>query len=185
MIQIVSKYWWIFALRGLLAVLFGLIAVSWPGLTLVMLVYVFGFYVLFEGVLSIIAAFGRRGEKNGWVVLVEGIAGVVFGILTFSWPGITAILLLVFIAIWALATGILKIIAAIRLRKEIEGEWRLGLSGIASLVFGLILIFRPGAGALAMVWVIGIFAIIFGISLIMLGFKVRKTGGPSEAVTPA
>ena len=114
MIQLVSKYWWVFALRGLLAVLFGLIAISWPGLTLVMLVYVFGFYVLFEGVLSIIAAFGRRDEKNWWVVLVEGIAGVVFAILTFSWPAITAVLLLVFIAIWALATGILKIIAAIR-----------------------------------------------------------------------
>ena len=174
MIQLVSKYWWAFALRGLLAVIFGVMALSWPGLTLIVLVYVFGIYVVIEGALSIIAAFGKRGAKNWWVVLIEGIAGVVFGILTISWPGITAILLLVFIGIWALATGILEIFAAIRLRKEIRGEWRLAVSGIVSLVFGLILMFRPGAGALGMIWVIGIYAIVFGISLILLGFKVRK-----------
>lgn len=185
MIQLASKYWWAFALRGLLAVVFGIMAVSWPGLTLIVLVYIFGIYVLVEGALSIFTALGRRGAKNWWVVLIEGIAGVVFGILTMSWPGVTAILLLILIAIWALATGILKIFAALRLRKEMKGEWRLAVSGIASVIFGLILVFRPGAGALAMVWVIGIYAIVFGISLILLGFKVRKAAVPSEAGSPA
>lgn len=185
MIQLASKYWWAFALRGLIAVVFGIMAVSWPGLTLIVLVYIFGIYVLVEGALLIFAALGRRGAKNWWVVLIEGIAGVVFGILTMSWPGVTAILLLIFIAIWALATGILEIFAAFGLRKEMKGEWRLAVSGIASVVFGLILVFRPGAGALAMVWVIGIYAIVFGISLILLGFKVRRAAGPSEAGSPA
>jgi uncharacterized membrane protein HdeD (DUF308 family) len=185
MIQLASKYWWAFVLRGLLAVVFGIMAVSWPGLTLIVLVYIFGIYVLVEGALLIFSALGRRGVKNWWVVLIEGIAGVVFGILTMSWPGVTAILLLIFIAIWALGTGILEIFAALRLRKEMKGEWRLAVSGIASVIFGLILVFRPGAGALAMVWVIGIYAIVFGISLILLGFKVRKAAVPSEAETPA
>jgi uncharacterized membrane protein HdeD (DUF308 family) len=178
MLTNLSRYWWLLALRGLAAILFGILAFIWPQLTLEVLVILFGVYVLIDGVSNVVTGFSQRRTNNRWwVMLLEGLVGILAGILTFVYPGITAILLLYFIAAWAIITGILEIAAAIRLREEITGEWALALSGIASVIFGILLIIFPGTGALAVVWIIGSYAILFGALLIYLAFKVRGTGG--------
>ncbi len=172
--NVLARNWWTLALRGLLAILFGLAAFAWPGITLAVLVLLFGAYALVDGVFAIVAAV-RTAERRGhwWVLLLEGLAGITAGILTFLWPGITAFVLLYLIAAWAIVTGVLEIIAAVRLRREIEGEWLLALSGVASVVFGLLLAVFPGAGALAVVWIIGAYALVFGLLLVALGFRLR------------
>lgn len=177
MFDLIAKYWWTFVVRGLLAFAFGLIALVWPGITLIVLVALFGIYVIIEGVLSVIAAFNNRWVRSWWVLLLEGLAGIVIGCVAFTWPGLTAVVLLVFIAIWAIFTGLLEIGAAIQLRKEIQGEWILALTGVLSILIGLILLINPGTGALAVVWLIGIYALLFGGLLTFLGLKVRKLHG--------
>lgn len=176
-----SKYWWTFVLRGTVAILFGLAALFWPALTLVVLIYFFGFFVLFEGLLAIFASFGKREQEGWWVLLLEGIAGVLVGLLVLFYPGVTAFVLLIFIAVWAIFTGTFKVVDAVRLRRVIEGEWILGLTGIVSVLFGLFLLISPGAGALAIAWLIGLFAIFFGILLIALGLSFRRMAIPTEA----
>jgi len=171
---IISRDWWIYVLRGILAIAFGLLALLWPGLTLGVLVFLFGIYVIFEGVLALSAAFRNRQRRLWWVLFLEGIAGIVVGIFAFAWPGLTAVILLLFIAIWAILTGILEITAAIQLRKQLKGEWALGLTGILSILIGLFLLTSPGPGALALIWLIGIYAILFGVLLLILGFKLRN-----------
>jgi uncharacterized membrane protein HdeD (DUF308 family) len=175
MIKIVSKFWWLYALRGLLAVLFGLAAFFWPQITVTVLVLLFGLYLLFEGILLIAAAFGGRSiSTNWWVVLLEGVICVGFAILALAWPGITAIVLLFLIAAWALVSGIVEIIAAFQLRKVIEGEWILGLTGVLSILVAMILSLRPNVGALAVVWFIGFYALLFGTLMLYLAFKIRR-----------
>jgi len=165
------------ALRGVIAVLFGILAFIWPGLTLWALVYLFGAYVLVDGVFALVTAFrGRETNDRWWVLLLEGLAGITAGIIAFIWPGMTAFVLLYLIAAWAIVTGVIEIVAAIRLRKEIEGEWVLALSGLASIIFGVLMVLWPGAGALAVVWLIAAYAIFFGILLIFLAFRVRNRG---------
>lgn len=181
MLSNLSRYWWLLALRGAAAIIFGILAFVWPGLTLGALVILFGVYVLIDGVSNIITSFSHRETNDRWwVMLLEGLVGVVAGILTFIYPGISAIILLYFIAAWAILTGILEIVAAIRLREEITGEWALALGGIASVIFGILLIIFPGTGALAVVWIIGSYAILFGALLIYLAFKVRGTDERTE-----
>lgn len=189
MIESLSRNWWMLALRGLFAILFGVVALVWPGSTLFVLVLLFGSYVLVDGVLAIVAAFRYR-ELNDrwWVLLLEGLAGIVAGVLTFVWPEITAIALLYVIAAWALLTGIFEIAAAIRLRRELEGEWLMILSGIVSVLLAVALVLLPGVALTALVWVIGGYAIVFGALLIYLGFRMRglgagHMGGQRQALT--
>jgi uncharacterized membrane protein HdeD (DUF308 family) len=175
MIKFDSKFWWLYALRGLFAVLFGLAAFFWPGITLRVLVLLFGIYVFLEGIFLIAAAFGSRPlRSNGWVVLLEGGMCGVFAILAFAWPGRTAVVVLFLIAAWALVSGIVELIAAIQLRQVIEGEWLLGLTGILSILVALILVLRPNVGSLAVVWVIGFYALLFGILILYFAFKLRR-----------
>lgn len=170
-----ARNWWTVALRGLVAVLFGIAAFVWPGLTLLALVWLFGIYALVDGVFTLVSAVTNRSENDRWwLLLVEGIVGIAAGIIAIAWPGITAFALLYLIAAWAIVTGVLEIIAAIRLRQEIEGEWVLALSGLLSLVFGILLVIWPGAGVLAMIWLIAAYAIVFGVFLIILGFRLRS-----------
>jgi uncharacterized membrane protein HdeD (DUF308 family) len=174
MLSALTRHWWIFLVRGALAILFGLGAFFWPGITLAALVVLFGAFAFADGFMTLVAAIqGRAAIQHWWIYLLEGLAGIGAGVLTFFWPGITAVVLLAFIAAWAIVTGILEIVAAIRLRKEIEGEWALGLSGVLSILFGVILMARPGVGALAVVWLIGAYAIAFGIVMVVLSFKLR------------
>ncbi len=175
MLEKFTRNWWMFALRGLIAVIFGILALIWPGQTLLALVLLFGAYALVDGIFAVVAgiAFHRYFER-WWAVLLEGLAGIIFGVLTFLWPNITALVFLYLIAAWALVTGVLEIVAAIQLRRVITGEWRLVLSGILSILLGVALFVFPGAGAVSLVWLIGIYAIVFGISLIALAFRLRS-----------
>jgi uncharacterized membrane protein HdeD (DUF308 family) len=171
---ILQRYWWMILIRGILAILFGILVFTWPGITLLSLVLVFGAYALVDGIANVVTAIGgRREQEHWWVLLLLGLAGVALGVLTFLNPGITALVLLFYIAVWAIVTGLLQIVAAIRLRKEIEGEFWLALAGAASVALGVLLIARPGEGALAVLWIIGAYAILFGVVLLILAFKAR------------
>jgi uncharacterized membrane protein HdeD (DUF308 family) len=175
MVIVLSRNWWTLALRGLFAVLFGIMAFAWPGITLGALVLLYGAYAFADGVLAIAAALvGRTVGVPWWSLLIEGLAGIGVGIITLIWPGITALVLLYLIAFWAVVTGVFEIVAAIRLRKEIRGEWLLALSGVLSVLFGVALIVSPGAGALAVVWLIGAYAIVFGALMIALALRLRS-----------
>jgi len=174
---------WVVALRGVFAIVFGVLAIVWPGLTLLVLITLFGAYALVDGIFAVIAGIASYGRnERWWAVLLEGIAGIILGLLTFFYPGITALVLVYFIAAWALVTGIFEIAAAIRLRKEIEGEWMMVLSGILSIIFGAFLVAAPGAGALGLTWVIGAYGIVWGILLIILAFRLRNL--PRDAQVP-
>lgn len=167
-----SRNWWTLALRGLAAIIFGLLAFIWPGITITVLVLFFGAYVLWDGIFALIGGIRAEGSQR-WPLLLEGIVGIIAGLLTFLWPGAATLVLILIMAGWALITGIFEIVAAIRLRKEMEGEWLLLISGILSVLFGIVLAIWPASGALVITWMIGAYALIFGIMLIILGFRLR------------
>jgi len=177
MINNLAHNWWVLALRGVAAIIFGVLAFVWPDVTVTVLVLLFGAYAFWDGAFAIVSALRRRTRTDQWWwTLLEGVVGVGIGLATFFWPGVTAIVLLALIAAWAVITGILEIMAAIRLRKEINDEWLLFLSGVLSVLFGILLVFQPGVGALALIWVIGSYAIAFGVLLLVLAFRLRNWG---------
>ena len=181
MLEHLGRNWGWIALRGAAAVLFGVLAFAWPGITLVVLALFFGAYAFMDGIFALIAAYkGREGSKAVWLLVLVGVLGIAAGIATFLWPEMTALALLMFIAVWALFVGIFQIAAAIRLRKEIENEWLLGISGGLSVLFGVLMIASPGAGALAVVWVIAAYSIAFGVLLIALGFRLKKLANRAD-----
>ena len=171
MLHLLARYWWVLALRGLLAVLFGLLAFFIPNITLLALVLLFGAYALLDGIFDLVSAI--RSSNHHWTFVLEGIVGIIFGILTLLWPGITVMVLLYLIAFWAIFTGVLEIVAGIRLRQAIANEVLLILMGVLSLLFGLFIIIFPGASALAIAFWIGAYALVFGIMLIALAFRLR------------
>ena len=168
-----ARHWWVIGLRGLAAILFGVLAFVWPGMTLAVLVLLFGAYALVDGVLTLIAAF-RGGVQHRIVMLVEGVVSVLAGLAAFVWPGLTALVLLYIIAFWAIVTGVLEILAAIRVRRAISNELGLVIGGIVSVVFGVVLLIAPGAGALAVIFLIGAYAVVFGIALLGLAWRLRE-----------
>jgi uncharacterized membrane protein HdeD (DUF308 family) len=169
-----ADYWWLLLLRGIAAVIFGLLAFFMPGIAGLSLVFLWGAYSFADGVLALWAAVsGGVATGNRWWLALTGALGIVAGLIAFFAPGLTAGVLLIFIAIWSVAIGIMAIIGAIQLRKEIEGEWLLILSGIIAIAFGVLMFTRPASAALAVVWMIATFAIIFGIDLIMLALKLK------------
>lgn len=171
------RNWWVFLLRGLAGIFFGLVTFFAPGISLAVLVLVFGAYAFADGLLAIVTAIRRHGAGDRWwMLLIEGLMGVAVGLATLFWPGITAVTLLYLIAAWALVTGAFEIVAAIRLRKAITGEWLLVLSGVASLIFGVLLVLFPAAGALAVVLWIGAYALVFGALLVALAIRLRSWG---------
>jgi uncharacterized membrane protein HdeD (DUF308 family) len=175
---ILRRGWWALLLRGLAAVGFAVLTWFRPGVTLATLVLLFGAYALVDGILGVWMAIGGRKEhEDWWVLLLGGLLGIVVGVLTFVAPGITALSLLFYIALWAIATGMLEIVAAIRLRKEIANEWLLVLAGLASVAFGILLMARPGAGALAVLSLIAAYAFIFGVVLVILAIRARSFVG--------
>jgi len=173
MVRTLAQHWWVVLLRGLAAIAFGLIAFARPGIGIQVLVLVWGAYALVDGLFEIMA--GARTKYTSLVIL--GVLGVAAGIVTFFWPGITAVALLYIIAFWAIFAGILQIAAAIRLRKEVQGEWLWILSGVCTVILGVLLIANPGAGALSVMWLIASFAVAWGILLVILAFKLKGLAG--------
>jgi uncharacterized membrane protein HdeD (DUF308 family) len=168
------RNWWMFAVRGVAAIIFGALALIWPGQTLQALVLVFGAFALVDGIFAIIVGIAARQDfERWWAVVLEGVAGVVIGLVTFFWPNITGLALLYLIATWAIVTGIFEIVAAIQLRRVITGEWMMILGGVLSIIFGVLLFVFPTSGAISLVWVIGFYAIVFGISEIVFAFRLR------------
>ena len=174
-----AGHWWALALRGAIAILFGLAALLRPDIALEALILLFGAYALVDGVFAIVGIFGgTRGGTPRWLLLIEGIAGILAGLIAFVLPGLTALLLLYLIAAWAIVTGIFEIATAIRLRNEIRGEWAVIAGGVLSVVFGVILIVVSSfAAILSLIWLIGIYAVAFGIMLLFAGFRVRSEQG--------
>lgn len=185
MLRTITHYWWMILLRGIFAILFGIAAFIWPGPTIEVLVLLFGAYALLDGIFAVIVGIQQYGEnKRWWAVVLEGIAGIALGVLTWLWPGTTTTVLLAFIAAWAIMTGVFEIAAAIELRKVIEGEWMMILAGAASVLFGVLLILQPAAGALALVWLIGAYAIVFGVLFCILAFELRRVGHTIDRAVP-
>jgi uncharacterized membrane protein HdeD (DUF308 family) len=176
-IDTLARNWWVVLLRGIAGIVFGIITFVAPSLSLAALVLLFGAYALVDGLLAAISAIRWRGETDRWwVILLQGLAGIAAGIITFVWPGISALALLYVIAAWAVVTGGLEIGAAIRLRKIIDGEWLLALIGVLSIAVGVLLALFPGAGALALVLWIGAYVAAAGVLLIALAFRLRSWG---------
>jgi uncharacterized membrane protein HdeD (DUF308 family) len=167
---VLGRRWWILLVRGILAILFGLLAFAWPGLTILILTALFAAYALMDGVFALIIGIHTRW----WFLALVGMLGIIAGLVAFFYPGLTALTLLLIIAGWAIVRGVVEIAAAIQLRKVIANEWALILAGLFSVVFGVILFARPLVGALAVIWIIGAYALIIGIFLIILSFKVKS-----------
>jgi uncharacterized membrane protein HdeD (DUF308 family) len=172
MLHLLARHWCALALRGVFAVLFGLLTFLIPGITLLTLVLLFGAYAILDGIFDIVSAV--RAPGHHWPLILEGVVGIIIGILTFLWPGITTMVLLYLIAFWAIFTGVLEIVAGIRLREVIANEWLLILMGVLSVLFGFLILIFPGAGALAIIIWIGAYALLFGIMLIALAFLLRR-----------
>ncbi|GAB1513805.1 HdeD family acid-resistance protein [Actinophytocola sp. KF-1] len=167
-------------LRGVVAVLFGVLAIVWPGLTVLALALLFGVYTLLDGITSIVMGIGQGTDRVYMITL--GVLGVIAGVIALVWPQITVIVLLVIIAVWAIFAGVMQIAAAIRLRKVIRNEWFLAVSGIVALVLGLLLIVQPAEGAIALVVAIATFAIVWGLTLVVLGFRLRTLASAGRPV---
>jgi len=176
MLGLVARDWWVFAIRGIAALVFGILAFIWPETTLTVLVYLFGAYVLVDGASLLVALV--RGDavarRHGWAVAIMGVLGIVVGVVTFVAPGVTALSLLYLVAFWAIATGTFQVIAAIQLRKELDNEFWMALGGVASIVFGVLLVAFPGEGLISLVWLVGIWAVVFGVSSLGLAYRLHK-----------
>jgi len=182
MAVILTRNWWALALRGLAGIIFGIITFAWPGISLAALVLLFGAYALTDGIFAIAAAVSGSGRKNKWwALLIGGVLSIIAGIVAFVVPGVTALVLLYLIAGWAIAVGILAIITAITLRREIKGEWMMILFGILAVAFGISLAIYPAAGALAVVLWIGAYVLVTGALLLGLAIRLR---GVERRLTP-
>lgn len=180
MLHVLAKNWWLILVKGICALVFGMLALGWPGVTMVTLVLLYGVYALSDGVCAIAAALTGGTPAPRWWLAVIGLVGIGAGIFTLLWPGITGIALLMFIASWAVVSGIFQIIGAVRLRDEIDDEWYLIASGVLSVLFGLLLVLRPEIGALSIVVVIGVFAVIYGFLQIFLALRLRQHNHPVQ-----
>jgi len=170
-----SGRWWAVVLRGVLAILFGVIALVMPGVTLAALVLAYGAYALADGLFSLVAlVFGHRGQRPWGSLLLEGLLGIGAGVATFFLPGLTLRVLVTLVAAWAIVRGVFLIAAAVRLRKEIRGEWLLALAGVLSVALGVLIFLMPVAGAVAIAFTLGVYAIAFGLVLAVLGFRMKR-----------
>jgi uncharacterized membrane protein HdeD (DUF308 family) len=175
LLRSMAEHWWLMLLRGIAAVIFGILSLVWPAISALSLVLLWGAYTFADGIFALGAAIlGKAGPaQSRWWLAITGVLGIAAGLVAFFAPGLTAGVLLIFIAVWAIVIGVMAIVGAIQLRKEIEGEWLLILSGVLAVLFGVLMFFQPAAGALAVIWMIAAFAIIFGVDLIVLAFKLK------------
>jgi len=172
---VLRNHWWALVLRGVMAILFAIITFAVPGITIAVLVTIFGFYALFDGVFAIVSTIKAvQGHRRWGAFLFEGVVGILFGLYAIIFPIGAAAAFMTFVAVWAVFTGILEIMAAIRLRRHIQGEWILILVGVLSILLGSVLLAAPVSGAVFLVWVLASYGLIFGVLLITLGFRVRR-----------
>jgi uncharacterized membrane protein HdeD (DUF308 family) len=185
LLEVLTERWWAPVLRGIAAILFGVLALAAPSIGLLTLVLMWGAYAIADGAFNMILAtrVGRAGERWGWFVF-EGIVSIAAGVLAFVYPGITTLVLLYLIGGWAIVTGIAEISAAVKLRQIVKGEWMLGLAGVLSIAFGVLLFVYPSSGALALVWLISTYAILFGLVLVGLGVRLHRLHRESEQGLP-
>ena len=174
LLHTLARNWWMLLLRGICAVLFGLLALFWPGMTLVTLILLYGAFAFVDGVFALVAAIIGGAPAPRWWLAIVGLLGIAAGLATWLWPGLTALVLLYLIAGWAIAIGVMQIVGAIQLRKVIDNEWALIAIGVISVLFGIAMFVQPGAGALALVLVIGGFAFAYGVLLILLALRLRR-----------
>jgi uncharacterized membrane protein HdeD (DUF308 family) len=183
MLDIICRRWWVMMLRGLAAIAFGICAIAWPGITLVALIWLFGIFSIMDGVFGVIL--GIRGEADGtvwWTMVLLGLLALAAGIVALAMPGLTLVVLATLIAVSAIVRGAFEIYAAIRLRHEIDDEWILGLSGTMSIIFGGLIMWRPGAGLIAIALLIGAYMLALGVLGIALSLRLRKMGQSRGAV---
>jgi uncharacterized membrane protein HdeD (DUF308 family) len=175
MLTMLAQNWWLLAIRGIAAIAFGILSVLWPGLTLAVLIALFAAYALVDGASLLISLI--RGDpiarRNSWSVAIIGILGIAAAVIAILYPNITALTLLYVVAFWSIAIGVLQLVAAIRLRQEIEGELWLAIGGIISIVFGIYLVVFPGQGLLSLIYLVAIWSIAFGITSLILAFRLR------------
>jgi uncharacterized membrane protein HdeD (DUF308 family) len=184
MSDMLLRSWWVLALRGVIAILFGVLALIWPGLTLLWLVALFAAYALLGGAVSVFGAIkNRKSDEDWWLLLLLGLVGIGAGLIAVVHPGLTALVLVLVMGANALLTGVLEIVVAIRLRKVMRGEWLLLLSGVVSIVFGILVFLFPEAGALALVWLISAYALISGALLLAMAFRVRSHAGEKTSAS--
>src|SRR5687768_1893699 len=176
-----TQNWWLLVLRGIAAILFGVAAFVWPGLTWVVVVALFGAYALVDGFIAVATGLSHtKDSPRWWVFLIEGLLSIGIGVIAFIWPGIAALTILAMIAAWAIITGVLEVVAAIQLRREITNEWLLALGGVLSVLVGILLIIQPLAGSVAVIWMLGAYSLVFGVLLISLGLRVRNWNTADE-----
>ena len=166
---------WTLGLQGTIAILFGLLAIFWPIHTIGALVKIFGAFALIDGILTMtMAVMERNGKERWWMSFLKGLVGIAVGVITFFWPAITALVLLYLIAIWAFGIGIIEICFAILMYRPLREGWSVGLAGIAALLFGLVLVIHPGIGALTVIWLIGMYAVVYGVLQLTLALRHRR-----------
>ena len=174
-LSVVRDNWWVVLVRGIVAILFGLMAIFSPASTAIALVLVFGAFALVDGVMALYLGFKRKGfDGSWWTWVLDGLASIAIGLMAFFWTGATLLVMVLWIAAWAIVVGIMRIIGAIRLRKEIEGEWALILSGALMVIWGMALVFFPPAGAISLAWTMGIFSLIVGVMMVILSFRIKN-----------
>ena len=184
MLPAVSGNWGALAARGVAAVLIGLAAVAWPGLTLAVLIILYGAFAVVDGAFAIVAALRSNGGTRRWLLLAEGVLGLLAGLVALFWPGLTAVVVLYVFSFWAILGGLMRILGAILLRREIDNEWTMALGGVLWILLGIVLAVLPGVGLLALAWFIGVLTLAMGVTLIVQAFRVRGhgTGGGSRVV---
>jgi uncharacterized membrane protein HdeD (DUF308 family) len=187
MLSVLTRYWWVFLLRGAAAILFGIAAFVWPNVTVAVLVLLFGAYALVDGASLLVTLV--RGDpvarRHVWAVGIMGVLGIAAGVIAFVYPNVTALALLYVVAFWAIAIGVFQVVAAIRLRQEIQGELWLALGGVLTVLFGIYLVVFPGAGLLSLVYLLAIWAVIFGVSSLFVGWRLRGLQGMPGMPAPA
>jgi uncharacterized membrane protein HdeD (DUF308 family) len=184
MLEAIARNWWVFVLRGVLAILFGIGAFIWPAITLGALILLYGIFALADGILALIGLISGRRYAVWWAQLLQGLLGIAAGLIALAWPGLTALALLWVIAFWAILTGVMQIAAAVRLRNEITNEWYLILGGVLSVALGIAFLFVPGAGILSLVWLLGTYAILFGVLGIGFGLRLRRSRSSTDTSLP-
>jgi uncharacterized membrane protein HdeD (DUF308 family) len=187
--DLLVRNWWALAIRGVAAIIFAIITFAVPHITLAVLILIFGAYAFVDGVFAIVSAIrAARGHRPWGSFLLEGAVGIIVALITFFMPAVTLALIIALVAAWAIITGVFELAAAIRLRRHITGEWLLIVTGAASILFGIIVFWAPIAGALAIVWWLAAYALVFGILLLSLSLRLRalhrmSPSSPAEAST--